>query len=395
MNDDYLWDRSGEPDPEVERLENLLGGFRHNRPAPKFPQIEPQRKRVWSLAWWASGPRLVAVAAAFALVVAGSWYTWRLTRPAWDVERVAGTPKVGTSWIASTGRLGVGQWLETDGSSRAKIAVGMIGEVEVEPNTRIGLVRAQATEHRLSLERGTMRATIWAPPRLFVVDTPSAVAVDLGCKYTLRVDPSGAGLLHVTYGWVAFEQRIGNTKVESFVPAGAMAATRPGTGPGTPYYEDASEKLRTALTQLDFGVSGGVAGGVKGGVTGGVAGGVSGGVSGGVQGGVSGGVNGGVPGGVSGGVTGPVEMHEAALKTVLSEARQKDALTLWHLLARTNDAERSDVYDRLAQLVAPPAGVTRTGILAGDQHMRDLWWDALGLGDTSWWRMWKAPVPAR
>jgi hypothetical protein len=391
MNDDYLWDRSGEPDPEVERLENLLGGFRHNRPAPKFPQVEPQRKREWSLAWWASGPRLVAVAAAFALVVVGSSYAWRLTRPAWDVERVAGTPKVGTSGIASTGRLGVGQWLETDGSSRAKIGVGMVGEVEVEPNTRIGLVRAQATEHRLSLERGTMRATIWAPPRLFVVDTPSAVAVDLGCKYTLQVDPSGAGLLHVTYGWVAFEQRIGNAKVESFVPAGAMAATRPGAGPGTPYYVDASEKLRTALTQLDFGASGGV----KGGVTGGVAGGVSGGVSGGVQGGVSGGVKGGVPGGVNGAAAGPKDLREAALKTVLSEARQKDALTLWHLLARTNDAERSDVYDRLAQLVAPPEGVARAGILAGDQHMRDLWWDALGLGDTSWWRMWKGPVPAQ
>jgi hypothetical protein len=27
-NDDYLWDGSGKPDPEVERLERLLGRFR-------------------------------------------------------------------------------------------------------------------------------------------------------------------------------------------------------------------------------------------------------------------------------------------------------------------------------------------------------------------------------
>ena len=25
--DDWLWDRSGEPDPDLQRLENLLGGF--------------------------------------------------------------------------------------------------------------------------------------------------------------------------------------------------------------------------------------------------------------------------------------------------------------------------------------------------------------------------------
>ena len=33
-NDDYLWDGSGEPDPGIQRLEALLGKFRHDRPAP-------------------------------------------------------------------------------------------------------------------------------------------------------------------------------------------------------------------------------------------------------------------------------------------------------------------------------------------------------------------------
>jgi len=28
MKDDYLWDGSGEPDPEVQKLENLLGRYR-------------------------------------------------------------------------------------------------------------------------------------------------------------------------------------------------------------------------------------------------------------------------------------------------------------------------------------------------------------------------------
>lgn len=153
-------------------------------------------------------------------------------------------------------------------------------------------------------------------------------------------------MLHVTYGWVAFEQ-YGR---ESFVPADAMCATRPGIGPGTPYLEDASEAFCAALAKLDFESLDAAA-------------------------------------------------RARALGTVLAEARKRDALTLWHLLARTSDAERARVFNRLAEVVPPPAGVTRGGVLRGtpetQRQMRDLWRDSLGLGDTSWWRMWKGRVPFR
>ena len=39
---------------------------------------------------------------------------------------------------------------------------------------------------------------------------------------------------------------------ESFIPTGAMCATRPGFGPGTPCYEDAPAGFEEALTILDF-----------------------------------------------------------------------------------------------------------------------------------------------
>jgi len=42
--DDYLWDGSGEPDPEIQRLETLLGRFQHDLPAPVFPDIAPDRR---------------------------------------------------------------------------------------------------------------------------------------------------------------------------------------------------------------------------------------------------------------------------------------------------------------------------------------------------------------
>ena len=164
----------------------------------------------------------------------------------WRVNRLDGTPKIGTAGIANNGRLGVGQWLETDASSRAQIAVGSIGNVEIDENTRVRLVANQPTEHRLELARGKMSARIWAPPRLFFVDTPSAVAADLGCAYTLEVGDDGGSLLRVTSGWVALQLK----DRESIVPAGAVCETRPGIGPGTPYFEDAPSVFREALRKL-------------------------------------------------------------------------------------------------------------------------------------------------
>jgi hypothetical protein len=343
MKDDYLWDGSGEPDPEIQRLETLLGRFHHNRPAPHFPAV-PETVERWTRSWFlGSRAGLGALAAVTVLVVGGVWLALRGTKPVaprpsgWEVTRVEGTPYVGSKVIGqdpAANRLKVGQVLATDDRSRATITVDEIGEVQVEPDTRLRLLQAGASGRRLALDVGTIHAAIWAPPGAFMVDTPSALAVDMGCAYTLHVDASGAGLLRTTLGWVGFKL----DGHESFIPAGAACATRPGIGPGTPYFEDAPASFRTALSEFDFGSP---------------------------------------------------DRRGTELGVVLTEARPRDALTLWHLLARTDEGERGRVYDRLAALVPPPAGVSRAGVLRLDQTMLDLWWNKLGLGDVSLWRTWE------
>jgi FecR protein len=351
MSDDYLWDGSGEPDPEVQRLERLLSTFRSSRPAPELPAppselrtpeaaipgqprpIPPAIPRLKKryLAWIG-----IAAAAAITLAVVANRLGLRRDQGAWEVVALEGAPKVGSDSVRQTGRLEVGEWLETDASSRAKINVGDIGEAEIEPNSRVRLLQARADEHRLGLVRGTMHALIYAPRRLFFVDTPSAVAVDLGCTYTLQVDDTGASLLHVTSGLVAFEFR----GRESFVPTDAFCVTRPGIGPGTPYYGSASEAFRTALTKLDFEVS-------------------------------------------------DPAQRAPILDLLFAESRREDAFTLWHLLGRVNASELRRVYDRLAAYVPPPAGVTREGVERRDKAMLDLWWNELGPENAYWYQFWK------
>jgi len=305
-------------------------------PAPDSlsPEIEaafkdqPVRNAISPRRPWPLEPRF-AIAASLVLFLIGGVLFLRFFRnevqPSWEVARLEGAPRIGTTRIGDKGKLSVGQWLETDDSSRAKIDVASIGQVEIDPNTRVRLVATQPTEHRLELARGRMSARVWAPPRLFFVNTPSAVAEDLGCAYTLEVDDDGNSLLRVTLGWVSLQLK----DRESIVPAGAACATRPGIGPGTPYFEDASEFFRRALTKLDFE---------------------------------------------------PNDTQSSmipALDIVLHDARPRDTLTLWHLLSRVNGNDRARVYERMAALVPPPDGVNREGVLALNQHMLDAWKDKL------------------
>jgi hypothetical protein len=338
---DYLWDRTGTPDPEIRKLEVLLGDFRHSRPAPVLPEqvLRSRWTFVIGLPWF---PAVAVAAVALAAFVTFLMFSNRHSQPAiagWDVSGLSGSPRVDRNTISEkngSARLSVGQVLETDDHSHASLRSSAIGQIDVEPGTRLRLLTMGQNLKRIALDRGTIHAYIWAPAGQFVVDTPSAVTVDLGCAYTLHVDDSGAGLVRTTLGWVGFKLN----RRESFIPAGAACATRPKIGPGTPYFEDASPSFRAALARFDF-------------------------------------------------EDASAQQRSDDIATVLAQARVRDSLTLWHLLSRVDDAERARVFDRLQQLAPPPPGVTQEGILRLDQPMLDRWWNQLGFDDISIWRHWE------
>jgi hypothetical protein len=333
-SDDYLWDGTGTPDPEVERLENLLGGLRYERP---MEMVVPRRRR------WLAPVLGLAVAAAVLLVVGRRWLASddgdrisprvdiynhnfagagaRCTptpgAASWGIIDSTSGARCGGAAVPEKARLPIGAWLETDKSSSAELAVADIGTVSVKPNSRVRLLRTNEKEHRLQLAKGHISAQISAPPRLFFVETPSAVAVDLGCAYDLRVDEQGVGHLHVTLGFVSLE-RDGR---EVLVPAGNMCDTRPGVGPGSPYAASSSKELRAALRRVDF--EGGSADDVA---------------------------------------------------TVIREARSKaDTITLWHLMIRSKSDRRDALYDALARMAPPPETVSLEAVKSGDKEALKAW----------------------
>jgi hypothetical protein len=296
MSDEYLWDRTGEPDPEIERLESLLARYRYQAKTPRRFPVRAMLAIAASL--------MVAVGAAF----------WMNRKPL-------------SEWQVAGKRIAEGQTIETAGIG-AKLESSFVGELRLEPNSRLQILRSRENEQRLSLRRGTMHALIWAPPERFVVDTPSAKTVDLGCAYTLTVLEDGSGLLKVETGWVAFQ----SGSIESFIPSGAACRTRPQKGPGVPYFEDASEPFRDAVVKFDE------------------------------------------------------TRGREGLDAVLADARPRDGLSLWHLALRTSGGDRERVTRKFAELL--PA-VDAAGLMRGDRAAIDAAWNALDLGRTDWWRTWK------
>lgn len=329
MTDDYLWDRTGPPDPEVERLERVLRVFAH-RDAGFGGRLD--RRGTPAVAFYAT---VVAAAAVIVALVGVSLRNLPVAPATLDVARLSGEATINRQPVAEQGRLPVGGWLVTGGDGRAAIDVASIGRVEVGPGSRLSLLRTSPGDHEMRLAEGRMEAVIWAPPGEFSVKTPSSTAVDLGCIYSMTMAADGTGVVEVAAGWVGFKHR----GREAFIPAGAACVTRPGRGPGTPYYQDGPAAIREGLTVIDSG------GGSR-------------------------------------------EARAHALDVVLDASRARDALTLWHLLTRLDSSERDRVFDRLSGFVPPPPHVTREGVRAGNRAMLDDWWNALNLGTTEWWTLW-------
>ena len=318
MNDDYLWDRSGPPDPEIERLERTLAPLRYRHRADLFASQRPP-----ALRWWGMAAAAAVVAAAVGL----SLRTPETAATGWQVDSVHGTASVGSRQAAVAMSLRAGQTVRTARDTEIGFRAEEFGTMLIGPDSELHA----SSDRRLELERGLLHAYIWAPPRQFVVDTPSARAVDLGCQYTIQVDASGNGLLRVSLGWVAFQ----NAGQEAFIPQGAACVTRKQKGPGIPFYEDAGEPLRRSLAAFE-------------------------------QGDVS------------------------ALGGILTAARPSDGITLWHLLTRVPESDRGRVFDRFSELVKLPKEVRRDAVVRRDAHAIDLCWDALNLENTEWWRGWEA-----
>ncbi len=332
MNEKYLWDRSGERDPEIAQLEDALAPLRLRERHPKFtaPRKATFLERVKAGSQLDLGTAVALVASIAFIATLVFLLRHSATPPAslWDAQTTAGAPDLGGK-VLQRAYLAPGVWLTTGNNTSVHIEAKDIGEVEIGANSQVSLVEATPEQQRLSLRYGNMHARIYALPGLFVVDTPSARAIDLGCEYTLNVDREGRGELRVSSGWVS----LNSNSPQALVPAGAVAKIAAGGALTAPYFEDSSFAFQQAVVDFSF--------------------------------------------------ISDASLRHPALIILLHDGRQRDAFTLLNLFPRANESERLEVFDRLNRLVPAPPGITRETARNWQVNSMDAWWpvvhQALGL----------------
>jgi hypothetical protein len=225
--DRYLWDKQGEPDPEVQALERLLAPLGHDGRPLALPKRRPGRTII------------ILLAAAGLAAAAGLLVVW---------HRAPEEPGLPLTIASQGASLRTGEWLTT--SDQQKLVLGDdLGRLTLGPGSRLQVKRLAQEETRLYLERGELDAFVSARarPRFFQVETPATTCVDLGCKYTLTVNDQGDSEVLVQTGRVTFE----SGAREVFIPAGARCRAVRGGGSGTPRFDDSPPALVAALDVFD------------------------------------------------------------------------------------------------------------------------------------------------
>ena len=277
-------------------------------------------------------------AAAIVVLVAGA--AWFASRPSdapdgrW--KRSPGAPVVDGRTLEPAAGCGAGTWLETDDASRARVTSARSAASTSSPTRACSSCRRADANTAWRSQQGTIHALIWAPPRFFFVNTPSAVAIDLGCAYTLEVDEQRCRAR-------ARHERVGRLRAQGarvVHPAGRRLPTRPGVGPGTPCYEDAPSGYAAALDAARFRPP-----------------------------------------------DDPGNARRARHRAVGRAAtRRVDALA--PAVARHALRSAGGSTTGWRRSCRRREGVTREARAARRPRATDRWWNALGLDDASWWRMW-------
>ena len=332
--DRYLWDPAATSDPEVQALEARLSSARFHprrRPLALPPQTSRGATRLRAA---------IALAAAAAAVIAvglTAYWSWRLswaTGASWaaEIHNAADHSAIKTG-------LTVDHPLQLAQNSSARVDIARIGTMSVSPGSTLTLAETMSSRHRVLLDRGSVSVRVWAPPGVFGFRTPAGTIRDLGCVFTLTVDPDGTSRVRVETGWVEMDNDYG----QSLVPAGAAADMHKLARPGVPIFLDASDVFRAAVREAQDGGD---------------------------------------------------AAERRNLATIVRTARRRDVLTLL-MLANASPADLKRVLlARAAEVWPPPTGVSVDAIVAGDRDQLWRWHGSLDLPPVkNWWRNWKDALP--
>jgi len=268
--------------------------------------------------------RWMVVAAVMLLAVGIAWNVYRARISA--LSEIAGDVSLNGAPAQAGQKLRPGDRLVTQAKAGATIRLGVQGSILVSERSALTLVKDSGRRRTIRIDYGAIQVSVSAPPYAFTVETAASVAHDMGCGYEITTNAEGVGSLRVTEGWV----RLLSQGVESLVIEGSEAELRTPSGPGVPITRNAPRSIRVLADRMTSGIA----------------------------------------------------VTDFLLDSALAEAQTSDAITLLNLLWRAPEHERSLIYRRLAELKAPPQGVSWDRFRKKDWTAVADWWPHLGFRES-------------
>ncbi|MDP2366038.1 MAG: hypothetical protein Q8M94_19980, partial [Ignavibacteria bacterium] len=226
----------------------------------------------------------------------------------WEVVQLTGQPKIGNVVINKDDRFSSESTIETNENSSVTFVMPDLGRLFID---KLSVVSRTKNSNEIKIDKGQIRKFEGDASDVLTVLTPLAKFTEFykGGAFRLSVDEHGSCKLAVESGWVIVNIK----EFDSYVPKNFDCLISRGRY-GIPYPSDSSPQLINLLQNFS-------------------------------------GIN------------------DPSVGTILSQMTIKESLSLWHIIQLISTENRSIAFDRLIELIPPPSGVTKAGILALNKTM--------------------------
>ncbi|MBP9095922.1 MAG: FecR domain-containing protein [Ignavibacteria bacterium] len=144
-------------------------------------------------------------------------------------------------------KVNIGDWIQTDSVSSVVLKIANVGDVSIEPNTKVRFIQSDGNISRIEVLYGTVNASTSQADK-FVLQASNMRVQDKGGSYSFKVDDKGNGVIYVNNGVANVES--GNKS--AVVTDGKFCLYKPEYGIGVPFRKDAKPEFQDALFQYDF-----------------------------------------------------------------------------------------------------------------------------------------------
>lgn len=144
-------------------------------------------------------------------------------------------------------KVNVGDWIQTDSISSVVLKIANVGDVSIEPNTKVRFIQSDDNVSRIEVMYGTVNTSTSQADK-FILQSSNMKVQDKGGSYSFKVDDKGNGVIYVNNGIANIE----SGDKSAVVTDGKFCYYKPEYGVGIPFRKDSKPEFQNALYNYDF-----------------------------------------------------------------------------------------------------------------------------------------------